>query len=194
MIFHQLYNKYLAAEVAGIASAVVPQAPITRTEVQSIQAATRMYTKYTQNALDDIAKNGVMIITQDEKNSPCYIRHQLTTETDKGSLYYEESCTRNLDNISYAVATQLESFVGKSNVTPSALRRITVAMVSILNRFTNDSPSDLIGPSLIKWDELSVAQDPVFLDRVIVKVRLYLPLPLNNIKVYEMAYAAEVVV
>jgi hypothetical protein len=187
-------NKYLAAEVAGIASAVVPQAPITRTEIQSIQSAARMYTKYTQLALDNIAKNGVMIITQDEKNGPCYIRHQLTTETNKGSLYYEESCTRNLDNISYAIATQLETYIGKSNVTPTALLNIKVAVMEELGRFSSDSPNDLIGPSLVNWTDLSVEQDPVFLDRVIVKVKLYLPLPLNNIKVYEMAYAAEVTI
>lgn len=185
-------NRFLAATVAGIASAVVPQAPITRTEIPTIDAATRMYTQYTQVMLDDIAKHGVLIVTQDVKNQPCYIRHQLTTETDKGSLYYEESCTRNLDNISYAIVDVLESYIGKSNVTPSALRSILNSVSDVLTSFTQDSPNDLIGPSLINWTDLTVEQDPVFKDRVIVRVKLYLPLPLNNIKVYEMAYAADV--
>lgn len=187
-------NKYLAATVAGIGSAVVPQAPITHTEITTIDSAVRMYTKYTQKDLDNIAKDGVLIITQDAKNLPCYIRHQLTTETDKGVMYYEESCTRNLDNISYAVTDILEKYIGRANVTPSALRAIKVDMISVLNSFMDDSPSDLIGPSLISWDNLSVKQDKVFKDRVIVKVDLYLPLPLNNIKVYEMAYIADVTI
>lgn len=187
-------NKYLAATVAGIGSAVVPQAPITHTEITTIDSAVRMYTKYTQKDLDNIAKDGVLIITQDAKNLPCYIRHQLTTETDKGVMYYEESCTRNLDNISYAVTDILEKYIGRANVTPSALRAIKVDMISVLNSFMDDSPSDLIGPSLISWDKLSVKQDTVFKDRVIVKVDLYLPLPLNNIKVYEMAYIADVTI
>jgi hypothetical protein len=187
-------NRFLAATVAGIASAVVPQAPITRTEVTTIDAATRMYTQYTQLMLDDIAKHGVLLITQDVKNQPCYIRHQLTTETDKGSLYYEESCTRNLDNISYSITDILEQYIGRSNVTPSALRSITNSVTDVLNSFTQDGPNDLIGPSLINWTDLSVGQDPVFKDRVIIRVKLYLPLPLNNIKVYEMAYAATVTV
>ena len=187
-------NRFLAATVAGIASAVVPQAPITRTEVTTIDAATRMYTQYTQLMLDDIAKHGVLLITQDVKNQPCYIRHQLTTETDKGSLYYEESCTRNLDNISYSITDILEQYIGRSNVTPSALRSITNSVTDVLNSFTQDGPNDLIGPSLINWTDLSVEQDPVFKDRVIIRVKLYLPLPLNNIKVYEMAYAATVTV
>jgi hypothetical protein len=185
-------NKFLAAAVAGLSSAVVPQAPITRTEVPTVTAATRMYTLYTQSMLDDIAKHGVMLITQDTKNQPCYIRHQLTTETDKGSLYYEESCTRNLDNISYSIVDVLERYIGRSNVTPSALRSIMTAVTSALASFTHDSPNDLIGPSLVNWEDLVVVQDPVYKDRVIVRVKLYLPLPLNNIKVYEMAYAADV--
>ena len=187
-------NKYLAATVAGIGSAVVPQAPITHTEITTIDSAVRMYTKYTQKDLDNIAKDGVLIITQDAKDLPCYIRHQLTTETDKGVMYYEESCTRNLDNISYAIVDILEKYIGRANVTPSALRAIKVDMISVLNSFMDDSPADLIGPSLINWDKLSIKQDTVFKDRVIVKVDLYLPLPLNNIKVYEMAYIADVTI
>lgn len=192
--FTVMPNKYLAATVAGIGSAVVPQAPITHTEITTIDSAVRMYTKYTQKDLDNIAKDGVLIITQDAKNLPCYIRHQLTTETDKGVMYYEESCTRNLDNISYAVVDILEKYIGRANVTPSALRAIKVDMISVLNSFMDDSPSDLIGPSLINWDKLSIKQDTVFKDRVIVNVDLYLPLPLNNIKVYEMAYIADVTI
>ena len=187
-------NKFVAAEVAGISSAVVPQAGITRTEVQSITNAVKMYTKYRQEQLDDIASNGVMIITQDGRKSPCYIRHQLTTEMDKGPLYYEESPTRNLDNISYGMVDVLEGFIGKANVTPSALLAIEAAVIAKLNDYTQDSPDPLIGPSLVKWDSLKVVQDPDFKDRVIIKVNLYLPLPLNGIRLYEMAYAATVTI
>lgn len=185
-------NKYLAATIAGIGSAVVPQAPITHTEITTVDSAVRMYTMYTQKDLDNIAKDGVLIVTQDAKNLPCYIRHQLTTETDKGVMYYEESCTRNLDNISYAVTDVLEKYIGRANVTASALRAIEIDLIAVFNSFQDDSPSDLIGPSLIDWKNLTIEQDKVFKDRVICKVDLYLPLPLNNIKMYEMAYIADV--
>lgn len=187
-------NKFIAAEVAGISSAVVPQAGITRTEVQSVTNAVNMYTKYRQDQLDDIASKGVMIITQDSKGAPCYIRHQLTTEMDKGALYYEESPTRNLDNISYAMVDILEKYIGRANVTPSALTAIKLEVISRLNLFMEDSPDPMIGPSLINWDSLEVVQDPKFKDRIIIRVHLYLPLPLNGIRLYEMAYAADVVI
>lgn len=187
-------NKFLAAEIAGIASAVVPQQSITHTEIQSISKATKMYTKYTNADLDDIASYGVLIVTQDTKNTTCYIRHQLTTEMDKGNLYYEESCTRNLDNISYAMADIVDKYIGKANVTTSALRSIKIDVTAKLTEFTQDTVNELVGPSLIDWSDLEVYQDPVFKDRIIITVKLYLPLPLNNIKMYEAAFVATVAI
>lgn len=185
-------NRFLAAEIAGISSAVVPQQSITHTVIQGINKASRMYSRYTNTQLDDIAASGVLIVTQDTKGTDCYIRHQLTTEMDKGNLYYEESCTRNLDNISYALADIVNKYIGKANVTTSALRAIKIDITTALTEFTQDSKDDMVGPSLVDWDSLEIYQDPTFKDRVIIKVNLYLPLPLNNIKMFAMAYVAEV--
>ena len=133
-----------------------------------------------------------MLVTQDAKGTPCYIRHQLTTETAYGPLYYEDSCTRNLDNISYKVVETCTGFIGHANVTVPALRKLHAQLTAMLTEFTQDTTDELVGPSLINFTDLQVFQDPVYKDRVIVKVKLYLPMPLNNIKVYEMAYAATV--
>lgn len=187
-------NKFLAAEIAGISSAVVPQQSITHTEIQTITKASKMYTQYTNAQLDDIAAEGVLIVTQDTKGTACYIRHQLTTEMDKGNLYFEESCTRNLDNVSYALADIVNRYIGKANVTTSALRAIKLDITDALTSFTQDSKDDLVGPSLVDWQNLQVYQDETFKDRVIITVDLYLPLPLNNIKLYAMAYVATVTI
>ena len=185
-------NKFLACEVAGLASATLPQKSLTHTQVTGVTAAPRMYTQYTQQQLNDIAAEGVMLVTQDAKGTPCYIRHQLTTETAYGPLYYEDSCTRNLDNISYKVVEKCTGFIGHANVTVPALRKLHAQLAAMLTEFTQDTTDELVGPSLVNFTDLQVFQDPVFKDRVIVKVKLYLPMPLNNIKVYEMAYAATV--
>jgi hypothetical protein len=84
-----------------------------------------MYTRYTQAQLDDVASHGALIVTQDSAADAVYIRHQLTTSPDKGILYSELSCTRNLDNISYAVADLIKTYVGKYNITNEALASIT---------------------------------------------------------------------
>jgi hypothetical protein len=118
-------NVYLAAEIAGLTSALLPQQGLTNTEITTIDSAPRMYTRYTQAQLDDVASHGALIVTQDSAADAVYIRHQLTTSPDKGILYSELSCTRNLDNISYAVADLIKTYVGKYNITNEALASIT---------------------------------------------------------------------
>jgi hypothetical protein len=68
-------NAYLAAEVAGLTSAIEPQAGMTRMEITSIDSAPRMYTRYTQGQLDRTAAHGVLIVTQDTIDGSPYIRH-----------------------------------------------------------------------------------------------------------------------
>lgn len=185
-------NAYIAAEVAGLTSAVQPQQGLTHTEITTVESAPRMYTRYTQGQLDTIAAHGVLIVTQDTADTTPYIRHQLTTSPDKGILYSELSCTRNIDNISYAVADLIASYVGRVNITPEALATIRRQLESLWSSFTTNSTSDLIGPSLVSYDGVRLEQDPVALDRIIVNVNYYIPSPLNRISVYQMAYVATV--
>lgn len=187
-----MHNAYLAAEVAGLASATEPQAGLTRTEIKTIDEAPRMYTRYTQSQLDRVAAHGVLIVTQDTVDGTPYIRHQLTTAPDKGILYSEMSCTRNLDNISYAVADQINTYVGRMNVTPAALQLIHKDLIRLWNSYTANATSTLIGPALVRYYDVSVQQDPVALDRVIVNVTYEIPSPLNRISVYQMTYVARV--
>ena len=185
-------NAYIAAEVAGLTSAVQPQQGLTHTEITTVESAPRMYTRYTQGQLDTIAAHGVLIVTQDTADTTPYIRHQLTTSPDKGILYSELSCTRNIDNISYAVADLIATYVGKVNITTEALATIRRELDSLWSSFTANSTSSLIGPSLVSYDGVRIEQDPVALDRIIVNVNYYIPSPLNRISVYQMAYVATV--
>lgn len=185
-------NIFLAAYVAGLSSSVLPQQSITRSEVSALDSCAKMYTKYTRQQLDEIARYGCLVIVQDTKNSPCYVRHQLTTETDKGILYYEESCTRNYDNICFGIEDVIGDFAGKANITPTTMQVLTNDIRSCLDRYTNDSTNNLIGASLVSYDGLTIQQDPTFMDRIIVNVNLGLPSPMNNIKFYSYASVAVV--
>lgn len=185
-------NAYIAAEVAGISSAVQPQQSITTTEIQSVSACPRMYNRYTQKQLDEIAAGGVLIVTQDNKYTPSYIRHQLTTDPVNGQLYSEMSITRNLDNISYAVADVIKGYCGRANITEQSLIALRLDILSVLSGFTSDSTDALIGPSLVRYYDLTVQQDPKHMDQVIVNVTYEMPLPMNVIKVYQMVYKASI--
>lgn len=185
-------NAFHAAYLAGRRAAMPAQQSMTHTEVGSVDSAARMYTRYTNRQLDEIARHGVTIITQDSKYTLPYVRHDLTTDMDKGILYREGSCTTNIDRISYAMADTVKPYIGKTNVTAPTLRSIKIDVTNLLDKFTSDSEDDRLGPSLIRYENLTVKQDPNMKDRVVINVDLYIPSPMNVIQVYQMVYLADI--
>lgn len=188
----KMHNAYIAAEIAGMTSRYEPQAGLTQAEVSTIDAAPDMYTKYSQGDLDEIAAHGVLIVTQDNEAQTPYIRHQLTTCADKGILYRELSCTRNIDNISYKVADAIKPYIGRANVVPSALTSLRVDLHNIWDTCLANATDPLVGPQLYAYRDDTVEQDPLGLDRVIVNVTYDIPAPLNYIGVWQEVYVAEV--
>lgn len=186
----KIHNVYIAAEVAGMTSRFEPQAGMTNATISAIDSAPKMYTKYSQAELDDIAAHGVMIITQNNNTETPYIRHQLTTCADRGILYSELSCTRNIDNISYGVADTIQGYVGRANVLPSALESIGVDLGILWDSYLSNATDNLVGPQLYAYRDYSIQQDPLGLDRVIVNVTYDIPAPLNYIGVWQEVYVA----
>ena len=178
-------NIFLAAEIAGLRSAALPHQGLTRTEITSVSEAPLMYTKYTDAELDIAAAAGVFIITQDLEDGDVYIRHQLTTQVGKGSLYYEDSVGTNLDEISFGVADIVEGYIGKHNATPSTVTTIRNRIQEFLHNKSRADRTVIIGPQIINFlnEDLDVGIDNTLRDRINVKANLTLPLPLNVIVV-----------
>jgi hypothetical protein len=176
-------NKFVAAEVAGLRCAVLPQQGLTNTEIQSVTDASSMYIRYTQDELDEVAAAGTFVITQEAESGLVFIRHQLTTESSRGSMYYEDSVGVNLDNISFQTKDALDGFIGKKNVTAKTLIEIKMALLDILVPATKVPADVSYGPALNGFEDLTIAVHPTLKDRVTVYARLLIPLPLNNIDV-----------
>lgn len=177
-------QRFVAAEIAGIRSALPPQAGLTRFEITTISNAPAMYTRYTQDQLDEIAAEGVFIITQDVESGVVFVRHQLTTKTDEGSLYYEDSVGTNVDDLSLGLKDILRKYIGRYNVTPQTIAMIDREVEEFFDRRTRTLPSNMYGPQIISYQDLIVRAHETFKDRVEVLVRVEVPLPLNNIDVY----------
>jgi len=172
----------LAAEIAGLRSALLPQQGLTYTELQySIAAAPLMYTKYLDLDLDIAAANGVMIVTQETAGGPIFIRHQLTTQTGEGSLYYEDSVGTNFDNIAYTFKGILQPYIGKRNATPAVVEELDMTAKTTLDDFKRSPAPSIsnIGPAVVDWNDLSVMIDPTFRDRIIMGATVQLPLPIG---------------
>lgn len=177
-------NRFIAAEVAGLRTAVLPQQGLTRTEITSITDASPMYLRYDKELLNKVASHGVFIVTQDSNSGGVYIRHQLTTETDKGSLYFEDNAGVNLDVRCFNLDDILDSQVGKKNATPRVVSSIRTQIVDSLSDDLQVDAEDIdLGPPLLGYEDLVVEIDPTLRDQINVSMTDILPLPLNRIKV-----------
>jgi hypothetical protein len=183
-------NKFVAAEIAGLRSAVVPQQGLTLTEINSVTDAPAMYTRYNKTLLNNVAAAGTMVVTQEAESGAVFIRHQLTTKTDQGSLAYEDSVGVSLDDISFKIKDALNGFVGRKNVTRQTLEEIYNAAWTILNAATTTSAVADYGPQLNGFknkagerNKIDVTAHPTLKDRVQVYAILLMPLPLNVLEV-----------
>lgn len=177
---------YVTAGIVGIRAAALPQQGLSMQELGFVSSAPLMYTKYDNADLNKIASYGILIVTQDGDEEDVYIRHQLTTETDKGVMYYEDSVGVNIDNISYQVKDIIRGYVGKRNITPATLVEIKNRYYGLLAGLTVAPLGQIIGPQINKIVEgsVKVSIDPYMKDRVILQATVEIPLPLNSLIVY----------
>lgn len=176
-------NRFVACEIAGLRCSILPQQGLTYTEIKSITDAASMYVKYNDDDLDEIAAAGTFIITQEAESGAIYIRHQLTTKSSGGSLYYEDSVGVNLDNISFKVKDKMRGYIGKKNVTAKTILEAKNDVTNILQAETVVPPNASYSPALNGYTDLSVKAHATLKDRVEIYARLLMPLPLNNMDV-----------
>lgn len=181
---------FLACEVAGLRAALLPQQGLTMYEIESATEASLMFTKYSEEDLDYAASRGIFIITQEVEDGPVFIRHQLTTETDKGLLYYEDSLGTNIDNISYAIEDFIKQYIGKRNTTRNTINEIRNRYEDLLLSFTEEPRvlnGSQIGPAIenIVEGSLFVRIHPTLRDHIELGSEAELPSPINRATVYQ---------
>jgi hypothetical protein len=175
-------SKYIAAEIAGVRAATPSQLGITRLEVETVTQAYPMYMRYSDELLDEIAANGILIVTQDAESGKVYIRHQLTTDTDHGALYYEDSIGVNTDFVCFQIDDIVDRYIGKKNLTPQTEGDLTDDVYTLLNGFTKADESDPAGPVLQYFKDLKFTPNAVLKDRGKLTVTLGMGLPFNIVE------------
>jgi hypothetical protein len=180
---------YVAAEVAGLRCALLPQQGLTMTELKSIDTAPGMYTRFTPEQLDVIASNGVFIATQEIEGGEIFVRHQLTSKTDGGALAYEDNIGVIVDDFSYRVKDEFRQYLGRRNVTRETMDEIAAKLKDLAIEATQETLANReIGPMVIRFfDEndkegsVTVRVDGNLADHIVTYVRLRVPLPINGL-------------
>ena len=181
--------KFVAAEVAGLRCALLPQQGLTMTEILSIDAAPSMFTVFDPETLDDIAANGTFVVTQESEGGDVFVRHQLTTSTTKGPLAYEDNVGVIVDEFAYAVKDEFKPYVGRRNATQDTVNEINDKLKALAADFTQaELVNRDIGPMVLAFfdedgeeGEVTVRQDGDLADSLMTYVKLRVPLPLNGL-------------
>jgi hypothetical protein len=189
----KISNKFLAAEVAGLRCALLPQQGLTMTEITGATAAPGMYTRFSQELLDEIAANGTWVITQESEGGELFVRHQLTTKVDPSlAREYEDNVGVIVDEFSFAKKDRFRGLIGRVNLTPDTLVRLSNILRDIASEFTRTTLQDVeLGPMVLTYfneegeeGQVTARQDGPLGDSALTYVRLRIPLPLNRINSY----------
>ena len=195
--------KFIAAEVAGLRCAILPQQGITHWELESVSAAPGMYARFSQDQLDNISANGTMVVTQESEGGELFIRHQLTTKADTfAALEYEDSVGVVVDEFSYAEKDAFRGYIGRRNVTPGLFFELRNQIIDLGVEFSSISTIErTIGPRILTFfneegeeGQATVRQDGDLADTVLTYVRLRVPLPLNKLNNYVDVEAPSLVI
>jgi hypothetical protein len=176
-------NQFVAAEIAGIRTAVLPQQGLTRRVISAITSCPAMYTRYSDELLNEIASNGTWIITQDVESGDVYVRQQLTTDPNNGILYYEDSVGVNVDSVAFGLKALLGGYIGRYNVNRRTVNLVQAVIANYLQDLTTADVTTTIGPQLNGVARLEISIPAGQADTINVLAQVYVPVPLNKILV-----------
>jgi hypothetical protein len=177
-------SEYIGAAVAGLCSSVVPQQGLTHIELAGFSSLPNMFQVYTPSQLNAMAEAGTLIVAQDFRGGPIYIRHQLSTAFIDGNLNTSElSLVKNMDSVSHLFATRLAPFSGLKNITPDTLAKVNVIAKDTLDYLMSNTDVGDSGPQLLGEETKinSIFQDAVLKDTVFMDIDLEFPKPFNTL-------------
>jgi hypothetical protein len=175
---------HLCAALAGLSSGVVPQQGLTNLAISGFDDISRTTDLFNRSQLNEMAGNGVWIVTQDLNSGDVYSRHAVTTASYDNINEREEMITRNLDSISFFFLDTFSPYIGVSNITPDTLKILRAEANSAIQTLRSRYYTQRTGAQLIDGELTRLTQHTTLKDRVVSKVTLNLPYALNNIEQY----------
>lgn len=181
--------RFVACEIAGLRSGTPSQQGLSRQALSSITSIPGAYTTWTPDDWDDVAAAGNLVVTQDIAGGPCYIRHQLTTNSSDGELYYEDNALAVLFEIGFQIKDSGAAAIGRKNVTSSFLALREAELRRICEDASKEEGiDDDAGPLIAGFRNVAVAQDSVLRNRVNESVEVAIALPLNTLYTRVLGY------
>lgn len=178
---------FLCAALAGLRSSVLPHQGLTNIELTGFDDLSRTVDFFSASQLNTLAASGYWIVTQDPSDGTIFSRHQLTTGDQDDLNFKEDSITTNIDSISYLYLNRMKQYIGKGNVTPAMINIIRGEILAISKLLVNSITVNRLGPQLIDSRILELAPHATLRDRIVARIDITPPFPLNNLELHLIA-------
>lgn len=173
-------NYFGAAAAAGMRSYEPSYRPISNLSYNFFSVKDTH--KFTREQLKELGANGIWVIGNNADDTPVNLR-QITSAMANDLNRDEESIIANADDIAYTLSNIGENQVGNSNITPSLLEYLGVAIkVRMDEKLTNSTGNQFIGPQLLSWNLVALYQSRINLDWVYATIECEPPKPFNKFK------------
>lgn len=174
---------YIAAAYAALRSGIPPHQGMTRLELSGFDNMDRTTKKFSRAQLNQMAKGGVFIVTQDSVSGKIFCRHAVTTADYDVLEFREEMIRANVDHVSYQIFAIGDPYIGVANVTESFANKLKTMTNALIQKLIETEPSVDLGGQLREGSTvLSVTTHAVLKDRLVVDISGVFPAPLNNIE------------
>jgi hypothetical protein len=178
---------HLCAALAGLRAASLPHQGLTNVEITGFDDLSRTVDYFSATQLNVLADSGYWIVTKDKKNGTVFTRHQLSTGDQTDLTQKEQNITTNLDNISKNFLLRIKPFIGRGNVTPTMISIIKTEIIDLVEEFKNTILVPRLGPQMLDAVIIELQQHPTLLDRIVARISVDLPFPLNNVELHLIA-------
>ena len=173
---------YAGAVVGALTTGLPTQQGLTNLSVSGFLGFEHSTGYFTEAQLDLIAEGGTMVFAQAGAEQPLFIRHQLTT--DRSSVKFQEySITKNVDFIAKFLRNNFLSFIGQYNIVETTLDELRTGAAGIITFLRDDTKIPRFGGVIRSGILKSIEEDAVVLDRVTMRFKFNIPIPLNNLDI-----------
>lgn len=166
---------YYGACIAGQVAGEEPSQPLTNVPIAGLLKTHGSQDYFSEENLNTMAEGGTYIMTQAAATAPIVSRHQMST--DVSSIAKRElSVTKALDFTSKFVRNGLRPYIGRYAITPAFLRLVHGILVGQGRWLVREG-------HLNDFKVVSVEQDTVNPDTILVEVQVLVKYPVNYIKI-----------
>jgi len=169
----------LCAALAGYVSGIAPHQSLTNATISGFDNVSRASTFFNSDQRDTIAGGGVWIVTQDPSGN-IITRDALTTNMID-IKHRLEDFRRNLDSQAILYVSNVQIYLGRMNVVPSALDILRAVINQTTNFLKSNGYTPELGSQLVDGKIAQLSQHPLLADTVIIVLDLTLPVTLDTI-------------